>query len=295
MDAARADATDLIARAVELNAGLWAQALRITAGANRVDAAHTQAALIAGGSPAPAFALDVAPLGGMYAHTIRLVGTEAGVGVRNAGTLAAAAGEVVVTAEGRLINRGTVVSGEAPLSVNTRGLDNRGTLSSEGNLTVASPEDILNTGLLHAGRELILATDGQLATTGTLDGQRLDLAAGTFRNDGTVRQSGTQALFVTAARADNSATGLIGHPWPDPCSASSDEQAPSHGNSDGTVSAPTSAAGGTLTAAAIPLERPRRWAHRRAGRTGQRGRDRRQRRFHTSRHRPPDQRRHAHR
>ena len=120
MDAARADATDLIARAVELNAGLWAQALRITAGANRVDAAHTQAAPIAGAGPTPAFALDVAPLGGLYAGKIVLIGTEAGVGVRNAGTLAASAGEVLVTAAGQLINRGTVVSGDAPLSVNTR-------------------------------------------------------------------------------------------------------------------------------------------------------------------------------
>ena len=215
LDARGADYTDLIARAVELNAGVWAQALRVTTGANRVDAAHTQAVPISGAGPAPAFALDVAPLGGMYAGKIVLVGTEAGVGVRNAGTLAASAGEVLVTAEGQLLNRGTVVSGESSLTVATRGLDNTGTLASDGNLTVASRGDIDNSGLLHAGRELVLATDGQLANRqGTLDGQRLDLTAGVFRNDGSVRQSGTQALALTAAHLDNAAAGVIGHLTP---------------------------------------------------------------------------------
>ena len=39
-----------------------------------------------------------------------LVGTETGVGVRNAGTIGASAGEVVVTIDGRLTNSGSMLS-----------------------------------------------------------------------------------------------------------------------------------------------------------------------------------------
>jgi hypothetical protein len=42
----------------------------------------------------PQLAVDVASLGGMYAGKIRMVGTERGVGVRNAGAIGAQAGSV---------------------------------------------------------------------------------------------------------------------------------------------------------------------------------------------------------
>ncbi|MDH1203895.1 filamentous hemagglutinin N-terminal domain-containing protein, partial [Stenotrophomonas maltophilia] len=108
MDASRVDYTDLIARSLQVNAGVWAQELKVLAGNNTVsaDLAQVQRQAAAGGTPQ--FALDVAALGGMYARKIMLVGTEAGLGVRNAGTLGAQAGELVVTVEGRLENSGTL-------------------------------------------------------------------------------------------------------------------------------------------------------------------------------------------
>ena len=74
-------------------------ALRINTGSGQVNAANTQATPAAPGSSggAPAFALDVSALGGMYAGKITLIGTEAGVGVRNAGEIGASAGSVTVT------------------------------------------------------------------------------------------------------------------------------------------------------------------------------------------------------
>ncbi|MBS1229228.1 MAG: putative hemagglutinin-related protein, partial [Proteobacteria bacterium] len=213
MDASHVDYADLIARAVEINAGVWAKDLKVTAGANQVDAANVLATPIAGSAAAPAFAIDVAHLGGMYANKIVLVGTEAGVGVRNAGTIGAAAGEVVVTADGKLVNPGTLISGDLPLIISTRGIDNAGTLSSENNLTLASVGDVVNSGLLHAGRELSLDTTGQLANRqGTIEGQRLAIHADSLVNDGgTLRQNGTQALVVSAGRVANAAGALIGN------------------------------------------------------------------------------------
>ena len=60
MDASRVGYTDLIARAVEVNAGIWAQTLKVTAGSNVVSADNSQATAIAGSGTAPAVASDVA-------------------------------------------------------------------------------------------------------------------------------------------------------------------------------------------------------------------------------------------
>ena len=99
-DGSRADAVDVIARAVQINAGLWANQLNVTTGANQVGADNGTVTPVAGSGPAPVFALDVARLGGMYAGKIHLVGSEAGVGVRNAGSIGASAGELVLNVDG---------------------------------------------------------------------------------------------------------------------------------------------------------------------------------------------------
>jgi filamentous hemagglutinin len=62
MDASRVGYTDIIARAVQINAGLWAQTLAVTTGSNTVDANNTQVTPIAGSGAAPDFAIDVAQL-----------------------------------------------------------------------------------------------------------------------------------------------------------------------------------------------------------------------------------------
>lgn len=79
MDASRTDYTDIIARSVKINAGIWAQDLKVTTGRNNVDIAHGQIEKKAADiSSKPQVALDVSSLGGMYAGKIRLVGTETG-------------------------------------------------------------------------------------------------------------------------------------------------------------------------------------------------------------------------
>ncbi|ASC66844.1 hypothetical protein B9P52_22320 [Achromobacter denitrificans] len=91
---------DLIARSLEINAGVWADRLNVTAGAARVDYASGAVSARAGEGAAPAVALDTAALGGMYANSIRLIGTEAGVGVNVGGNLAALTGDLHVSAAG---------------------------------------------------------------------------------------------------------------------------------------------------------------------------------------------------
>lgn len=118
MDTRGASHTDILARAVQVNAAVWANRLRVVTGQNTVapgsetePGAVTPADPAAGPStsPPPAFALDVSALGGLYANAITLVGTEAGLGVRNSGIVAAraedGAGSLVITQSGQLLVR----------------------------------------------------------------------------------------------------------------------------------------------------------------------------------------------
>lgn len=123
LDTSTADYTAILARAVELNAGLWAKDLAVVTGSNEVKALATggsaQTTQIASTGPAPVHMLDVAVLGGMYAGKIHLVGTEAGLGVNNQGSLIAHDGEWVLHADGSLVNTGKLqAKGDLSIQVN---------------------------------------------------------------------------------------------------------------------------------------------------------------------------------
>ncbi|WP_315850520.1 hemagglutinin repeat-containing protein [Yersinia aldovae] len=180
LDSSRQDHTDLIARSVKVNAGIWANDLKVTAGRNQVDAAHQNInAKAADGSVHPGLAVDVASLGGMYAGKIRLIGTESGVGVRNAGEIGASAGEITLTASGMLINSGQI--------------------NSATHLAVNTASDIDNSGVLYAKDNTQLSTAGKLSNSGTI------AAAG----DTTIRaaevNSSRNSVLGAGVKTDNSA------------------------------------------------------------------------------------------
>ncbi|MBJ2159797.1 two-partner secretion domain-containing protein, partial [Variovorax sp. IB41] len=125
LDLGRTDYAAILARAVQVNAGIWANELKVVTGANQVSADHGNLTPTASTGAAPTFALDVAALGGMYAQKITLIGSEAGLGVRNAGSIGAGAGGLVVTAQGRLENTGTLEGSRIELA-SSADIGNRG-------------------------------------------------------------------------------------------------------------------------------------------------------------------------
>ncbi|SLM24206.1 hemagglutinin repeat-containing protein [Stenotrophomonas indicatrix] len=192
LDASRADYTDLITRSLKVNAGIWANQLQATLGNNVVSADHSQVNAAAASGEAPTFALDVGALGGMFANKIWLVGNEHGVGVRNAGSIGAQAGELVVTVDGRL--------------------ENTGALQSLQNVRVQASGDLANAGTIAATHEAAIISGGTLDNSGgKLNAQRLQLQAQALRNrGGAIEQTGVQALSLTAGSVSNRSEGLIG-------------------------------------------------------------------------------------
>ncbi|UEL24367.1 filamentous hemagglutinin N-terminal domain-containing protein [Pseudomonas fluorescens] len=191
LDASQTDFTDVIARSVEVNAGIWAKDLRVTSGANQVNADNTQATVINGSGDKPQVAIDVAQLGGMYAGKIKLVGTEAGLGVRNAGQIGSSAGDVVISADGRLGNSGQISSSQNLQVDSQLGIDNSGSLYSKGAATLSSRGDINNQGVVAAQQDLTL-------TAQTIGNASKSILGAGVAADGAV--SGNGALRVSASQ-----------------------------------------------------------------------------------------------
>ncbi|WP_258569983.1 hemagglutinin repeat-containing protein [Burkholderia sp. MBR-1] len=188
LNATNVDQVDLISRAVQANAAIYATNLNVIAGANRVNHDTLEATRIQGDGAAPAVAIDVAQLGGMYSNRILLVGTEGGVGVRNAGTIAADAMGLTLTTDGRLIQSGKVSStGNAAISA-AGGVENSGTTYGQQSVSVNTGADVVNTGTL-AAQHHVGVTAGSLNSTGLL-------GAG-VNSDGSVTQTGDLQLATT--------------------------------------------------------------------------------------------------
>ncbi len=138
---------------MQLNAGVWAQQLQATIGASSVTPDSATTVSLSSSGARPAFALDVSALGGMYAGKITLVGTEHGLGVRNAGQVAAYSGPLTVTMDGRLENTGRLQSATDTHLAAAEGFGNNGLISTAQTLHMDTGAAIDNrAGTLNAGR-----------------------------------------------------------------------------------------------------------------------------------------------
>ncbi len=188
LNATGTDQVDLIARAVQVNAAVYAKNLNVIAGAAQVNHDTLAATPIAGDGPAPAVAIDVSQLGGMYSNRIFLASNEFGVGVANAGTIAAQAGDLTLQSNGRLVLTGkTTASGNLALSA-AGGIQNNGTTYAQQSLSASTSADLTNSGTF-AAQQNTAVNAGSVNSTGTL-------GAG-VNNDGSVARSGE--LNLTAS------------------------------------------------------------------------------------------------
>lgn len=146
-----ADYVDIYARALELNAQLHAnQDINVITGTNTISASLESIESKPSTVAAPALAVDVKSLGGMYANNIYLMGNEKGLGVSNAGTLRAV-NSLVVTSAGKIVHSGTISisdkkSGLVSVSTTGTGADAdiavSGSINGYGLINVDSGNDL---------------------------------------------------------------------------------------------------------------------------------------------------------
>ncbi|WP_363319426.1 DUF637 domain-containing protein, partial [Pseudomonas sp. Bi70] len=209
LNASNVDQFDLITRSAKINADIHAKRLSIVAGRNEVDVATLQATAKADdGSEKPQVAIDSSALGGMYAGAIRLVGTEAGVGVKLAGDMAATAGDIQIDAGGQLTMNRSAASGNTTLvadSVDLKGdtyaggtarveakqVDVRESLAA-GEQVKVQAERLNNAGAIEAG----VRADGSTNSAG-----HLQLDGGSVRNGGQLVSHGS--LNTDLQKLDN--------------------------------------------------------------------------------------------
>ncbi|WP_437615214.1 hemagglutinin repeat-containing protein [Erwinia sp. V71] len=147
---------DILARAVEVNAGVWAkEGVSVVVGRNRVSAdGKTATPLSDDGSTRPELAIDMGQMGGMYSGSIRMIGTEAGVGVRNQGGQVRAGKTLTVSSEGKLSWRS-----DTPDAATQAG----------GDIQLAAKGDIETHGKVYSGGKLaVQSREGMLTQSGTL-------------------------------------------------------------------------------------------------------------------------------
>lgn len=217
----RPDKLDIMARAIKINDELWAnEAINVVAGSNEVKYnadGSLEVQKTSATAEKPQVALDVAALGGMYAGRIMLVGTEKGLGMNIGGNLKAQE-NLSITNDGRIVF--TKNSGRS--SNATDGLQNQDytSLTSDGTVMVSSTEDIENSSVITAQKDMTLTVGGKLVNSGTLeagaaytaeeeeenpkflqDAAALRITADEIANSGNINAS--SILHVASAKAMN--------------------------------------------------------------------------------------------
>jgi filamentous hemagglutinin len=197
LNARNVDRLDILARSVRANAEVWAQELNVVTGANQIG--YDSSSVTANGSAsgtAPRYALDVSALGGVYANSVRLIGTERGLGVNSTGGLAALTGDLELTNAGDIVLAGRTQAQRA-LRIEGNAVAHSGSSIAGGDASINAAL-ITGSGTLAAGIDAdgraTQAGSVRLNTSGSITLQDARLVAGAD-----VRARGTSVTLQDGA------------------------------------------------------------------------------------------------
>ncbi|MBU3815509.1 hemagglutinin repeat-containing protein [Acinetobacter baumannii] len=200
--------TDIYARALKVNAGLYANELGTVLGQNDIQvkdqvAPQITATTAATTTPQPNFALDVGQLGGMYAGKIFLVGTEQGLGVRNAGSINSTQSTLTLNANGDLVNNGNLIANKDQVQLKAQNIQNTGNISSATSQISVESQNLNNSGLISSADELHLQNQNTITNSGTLNAARIAINSKNLKNRGSIEQTGIQGLDLKSGSMTN--------------------------------------------------------------------------------------------
>ncbi|EBA11188.1 two-partner secretion domain-containing protein [Roseobacter sp. CCS2] len=205
LDASDTTTFDLISRQITVAGAVTGQRIRVVAGRNDVLYATGEITEKEdNGTTVPELAIDSTAFGGMFANSITITSTEDGVGVRAPENMAANAGGMTITADGRLVMNSATASQNVTVTSTDR-VEVQGNVVAQ-TVDVTSAEDLV----LQANAKLIAESAAILAVGGDLNvGTNAEIAANRFDFDvaGAFRV-GNGADVVSVQTADIDAGSL---------------------------------------------------------------------------------------
>lgn len=148
LNAKDANSLQILTEATNVNAGVWANTIDTRTGKNTIDANTLDTQKIGDSSNV---GLDVAAIGGMYANSITMKGTNTGLGVNVKGVVSSTQASSI-TSDGKIIVDGGVTSnGNATLAGQSIVIHNSGVVQGDVSTTVNSQETLNNSGLINSG------------------------------------------------------------------------------------------------------------------------------------------------
>ena len=174
LNASKTARTDMLAEAVKLNGKVWAQDTQVVTGKNAiaVDSSGKVTNTSKTGE-SNQIGLDVAAIGGMYANSMYLVGTNEGFGVNNQGVLSAQ-NKLTIDSTGKLQNTGTIAATDANITTKSLEQMNKGKLYVD--TAKITTDSVIQTGnattkeapVMIAQKDLSIATKSIVNTDGSV-------------------------------------------------------------------------------------------------------------------------------
>ncbi|NTH81525.1 filamentous hemagglutinin N-terminal domain-containing protein, partial [Agrobacterium rhizogenes] len=203
------DLFDVVARNIHVNAPIYGKTLRLTGGASQYNYATGEATALTATSGTPEYAIDGSALGAMQADRIKVVVTEKGAGVKMSGDMAANAGELSLSADGKISignasgSQGVTITSKRQVTAAKVSSKQKVVVQADQGITlqsVATDSDIVlasGTGLLSVSGDINSGTTVQMSSGG-------GIAAGSVTaGNGTATLSATSGNIAIAGAANS--------------------------------------------------------------------------------------------
>ena len=208
LNAKESNSLQILTEAAQVNAGVWANAVETRTGKNIVDAKSLESKALGSSNQ---IGLDVSAIGGMYANSITMKGTNDGLGVNVKGTLSSVHA-TNISADGMIqVDGGITSNGQTSISGHAISVGQDGVVQGDNGLAIESQSSMTNHGLVNSnGTTDIRATSVDNAENGRIYGNTVSIKADTVSNhtDATI-----EARYKSAADVLTQAKEALDKEW----------------------------------------------------------------------------------